>query len=67
MTQPAGATRRLEAIGGGAMLRTARPVAAALRTLDLEADGLIALKCALQNGLADPFAHAVELLKRKEI
>src|SRR5512134_205019 len=63
MTQPAAATRRLEAIGGGPVLRTLLPVATALRTLELEADGLIALKGALQNGLAEPFARAVELLR----
>jgi arabinose-5-phosphate isomerase len=39
------------------------PVATALRTLELEADGLVALRGALQNGLAEPFAYAVELLR----
>ncbi len=37
--------------------------ASALRTLGLEADGLAALLDALQNGLAEPFDRAVNLLK----
>jgi arabinose-5-phosphate isomerase len=40
-----------------------RAVASAERTLEIEADGIAALAAALQNGLADPFAEAVGLLK----
>lgn len=35
----------------------------ATRTLQLESEGLIALKAALDNGLADPFSEAVALIK----
>lgn len=35
----------------------------AMRTLQLESEGLIALKAALDNGLADPFSEAVALIK----
>lgn len=38
------------------------PVAAAVRTLDLESEGLAALKMALEDGLGAPFARAVEML-----
>jgi arabinose-5-phosphate isomerase len=40
-----------------------RAVACAERTLEIEANGIAALAAALQNGLADPFAEAVGLLK----
>ncbi len=54
--------RKLNVIVGGkteaqSMLTSAR------RTLDLEAEGLAALRAALDNGMADPFREAVETLK----
>ena len=54
--------RKLKAIPGG---RSAVPlaIASAMRTLDLECDGLAAVRAALDNGLADPFADAVALIK----
>ncbi len=39
-------------------------IASALRTLSVEAAGLAALEAALSNGLGEPFAAAVALLKR---
>jgi arabinose-5-phosphate isomerase len=38
------------------------PIGAALRTLDLEGEGIAALKAALENGMGAPFARAVETL-----
>jgi arabinose-5-phosphate isomerase len=54
--------RKLKAIPGG---RSAVPsaIASATRTLDLECDGLAAVRAALDNGLAAPFAEAVALIK----
>ncbi len=53
---------KLEVVAGGktearAMLNSAR------RTLELESEGLIALKAALDNGMAEPFRQAVLILK----
>ncbi|HVY42702.1 MAG TPA: KpsF/GutQ family sugar-phosphate isomerase [Hyphomicrobiaceae bacterium] len=42
--------------------RSSASIAAALRTLDLEGEGIAALKAALDDGLGVPFAHAVEIL-----
>jgi arabinose-5-phosphate isomerase len=54
--------RKLNVIAGGkteaqAMILSAR------RTLDLESEGLAALRSALDNGMADPFREAVSILK----
>ncbi len=54
--------RRLKSIPGGKSSNEAA-VASATRTLDLEADGLAALRAALDNGLAAPFTAAVSLIK----
>lgn len=51
---------KLTPIDGG---RSARPVNSALRTLELEGDGISALRSALGNGMAEPFNRAVALLK----
>jgi arabinose-5-phosphate isomerase len=53
---------RLKSIQGGKR-EAATLVASALRTLDLEAKGLEALKQALENELAGPLADAIRLLK----
>lgn len=42
--------------------RSGASIAAAVRTLDLEGEGIASLKAALDNGLGAPFAHAVEIL-----
>jgi len=47
--------------GGRPSLRPA--IECAMRTLEMEGEGLTALKVALGNGLAAPFAEAVQLLK----
>lgn len=54
--------RKLKSIPGG---RATAPlaIASAIRTLDLEAAGLAAVREALDNGLAHPFAQAVALIK----
>jgi arabinose-5-phosphate isomerase len=54
--------RKLTSIPGG---RSSGPAAvqSATRTLELEADGLAALRAALDNGLAQPFTDAVALVK----
>lgn len=44
-------------------LQTLPSAASAIRTLELEAEGLRALRCALDDGLAAPFATAVSLIK----
>jgi len=49
--------------GKGVRPSASAPVASALRTLDLESDGLAALRAALENGLGAPFATAVSLIK----
>lgn len=38
-------------------------IASALRTLEVEKNGLIALKDSLENGLGEPFSKAIEVLK----
>jgi arabinose-5-phosphate isomerase len=40
----------------------AAAIASALRTVSIEQSGLSALAAALENGLSEPFAHAVEML-----
>jgi arabinose-5-phosphate isomerase len=52
----------LKTIEGGKRERSAL-VASALRTLELEGEGLVAVKHALENALAGPFADAVRLLR----
>lgn len=54
--------RKLKAIPGGRS-DVASAIASAVRTLDLECDGLAAVRAALDNGLAGPFADAVALIK----
>ncbi len=57
--------------GQRAKLRAVRPAVhsagaapeSAIRTLDLESEGLAQLKAALGNGMAEPFARAVAVLK----
>lgn len=60
--------RKLRAIdggkaAGGSKVRTGAPVASALRTLELEADGLGQLRDGLSGTLAVPFATAVGRMK----
>ncbi len=59
---------KLKTIAGGqAAVRqgaAAAAVTAATRTLALESEGLAAVAAALENGLAEPFARAVETLAR---
>jgi arabinose-5-phosphate isomerase len=54
--------RKLKSIEGGKR-EGANLVASAVRTLDLEREGLDAVRQALGDGLAAPFAEAVRLLK----
>lgn len=54
--------RNLTSIPGGRTTGDGA-VGAAMRTLDLEAEGLLALRAALDNGLARPFSEAVGLIK----
>lgn len=58
----AGAKRTLKAIPGGRTADTT-VIGSATRTLDLEAEGLVALRAALDNGLSGPFCEAVGLIK----
>jgi arabinose-5-phosphate isomerase len=58
----AGPERRLKSIEGGKRQEAAL-VASALRTLEIEREGLEAVREALADGLAGPFAAAVRLLK----
>lgn len=51
---------RLAEVGGGGVDTAA---ASAVRTLEVEQEGLAQLKAALSDGLAEPFARAVGLLK----
>jgi len=57
-----GQAQKLKPIDGGKK-RQGAAVSSALRTLELETEGLSALTAALQNGLSAPFAEAVMLLK----
>ncbi len=61
----AGAVRKLKSIAGGKRPETAAAaaVASAVRTLGLEANGLTAVRVALDGSLAKPFAAAVDVLK----
>ena len=54
--------RKLKSIEGGKR-EASSLLASAIRTLDLESEGLAAVREALGNGLAGPFAEAVRLLK----
>ena len=65
VTMRAADTRKpkLKAIRGGKCLPSAASVASALRTLEIEADGLRALIDAVSGPLAEPMAKAVDLLK----
>lgn len=56
------AMRKLARIEGGRS-EARGSVASALRTLELEGDGLAQIRAALDNGLAEPFANAVALMK----
>lgn len=56
------AMRKLARIEGGRSEARAS-VASALRTLELEGDGLAQIRAALDNRLAEPFANAVALMK----
>ncbi|MFA5949943.1 MAG: KpsF/GutQ family sugar-phosphate isomerase [Hyphomicrobium sp.] len=63
MAAPAGGpVRKLEAVASG-NTDAAPFVASALRTLELEVEGLLAIKAALFGALAGPFADAVSLIK----
>ncbi|MDX2309276.1 MAG: KpsF/GutQ family sugar-phosphate isomerase [Hyphomicrobium sp.] len=62
MAGRASTTRTLKAIPGGKRPGAAL-ISTAVRTLELEAEGLAALRAALDNGLAAPFASAVARLK----
>jgi arabinose-5-phosphate isomerase len=57
-----GAVRKLRSIQGGKRPETAA-VQSAMRTIELEADGLNAVRSALTSTLSAPFAAAVGLLK----
>jgi arabinose-5-phosphate isomerase len=57
-----GTMRKLKSIPGGRAGGQAA-VQSAIRTLDLESEGLGALRAALDNGLARPFTDAVGLIK----
>jgi len=56
------AMRKLRTIDGDTGEARAS-IDAAIRTLELEGEGLAQVRAALDNGLAEPFAHAVALLK----
>ena len=53
--------RKLAAVDGDSQYDAA-PIAAAVRTLDLEGEGIAALRAALKNGMGAPFTHAVAML-----
>ena len=61
MTAGGAAMRNLKAIEGGK--QTPNASISAMRTLDIEAEGIAQLKAALDNGLSQPFAKAVDLIK----
>ncbi len=65
VTLPISALRkpRLKAIRGGKSMPSAASIASALRTLEIESDGLRALADSVAGPLAEPFAAAVETLK----
>jgi arabinose-5-phosphate isomerase len=58
----AGAKRRLQIVPSGRAARGADAAASALRTLDLEGEGLQALRAALDGPVRDPFRAAVAAL-----
>jgi arabinose-5-phosphate isomerase len=55
--------RKLRTIEGGRQARPANSVASAQRTLEIESDGLYALKAAIKDGMSASFSDAVMLLK----
>lgn len=65
MRKRAEPARTLQSLDGGRKRSAAQNAHArsALRTLDAEAEGLVALKAALGNGLGPPFSAAVSLIK----
>jgi arabinose-5-phosphate isomerase len=65
VTLPTSAARkpRLNGIRGGKAMPSATSVASALRTLEIESDGLRALVDSVAGPLAEPFAAAVHTLK----
>jgi len=65
MAVPAASPRKpkLKSIPGGRALSGAPSIAAALRTIELESDGLAAIAAELRTGMARPFVEAVEILK----
>ncbi|MBY0224814.1 MAG: KpsF/GutQ family sugar-phosphate isomerase [Hyphomicrobium sp.] len=56
-------SRKFRAIPGGRS-ETRSVIASALRTLELETEGLGALRASLDNGLAGPFSEAVALIRK---
>ena len=64
VTSPAAERKpRLKAIRGGKGMPSQASVASALRTLEIESDGLRALVDSVAGPLAEPFTRAVETLK----
>jgi arabinose-5-phosphate isomerase len=57
------ATRKLALMDGG-VPASAAPQASALRTLDLESEGLLALRSSLEQGLGNSFCEAVATLAK---
>jgi arabinose-5-phosphate isomerase len=62
MTAAGGPLRKLKTIDGGRRL-SRLPVASALRTLDLECEGLTLLRAALEGPLARPFGEALRVMR----
>ena len=62
MTSAAGPLRKLKSIEGGKRVGHL-PVASALRTLDLESEGIAQLRAALGGPMAGPFGAALRLLR----
>jgi arabinose-5-phosphate isomerase len=62
MAAAGGPLRKFKAIEGGRRL-SRLPVASALRTVDLECDGLALLRASLAGPMSRPFADALQLLR----
>src|SRR5262245_56415263 len=62
MTSADGPLRKLKSIEGGRRL-SRLPVASALRTLDLECEGLALLREALSGPMARPFGEALRVMR----
>ena len=62
MTAAGGPLRKFKAVDGGKKL-SRLPVASALRTLDLESEGLAALRAALEGPMARAFGAALNVLR----